>query len=64
MVMAVVLPVALWEKRGAVVGLVADHGMQENDPGCKGDWDVTLRAAGIDSRDEAYGFLYFGVPSA
>ena len=44
--------------------LVADHGMQENDPGCKGDWDVTLRAAGIDSRDEAYGFLYFGVPAA
>jgi len=44
--------------------LVADHGMQENDRGCQGDWDVTLRAAGIDVRDEAYGFLYFGVPSA
>ncbi len=43
--------------------LVADHGMQENDPACKGDWDVTLRAAGIDARDEAYGFLYFGVPA-
>jgi predicted AlkP superfamily pyrophosphatase or phosphodiesterase len=44
--------------------LVADHGMQENDPACNGDWDVALRAAGIDVRDEAYGFLYFGVPPA
>jgi phosphonoacetate hydrolase len=42
--------------------LVADHGMQQNDRECRGDWDVTLRAAGIDVRDEAYGFLYFGVP--
>jgi len=42
--------------------LVADHGMQQNDPACTGDWDVTLREAGIDVRDEAYGFLYFGVP--
>jgi phosphonoacetate hydrolase len=42
--------------------LVADHGMQENDPSCQGDWDVALQAAGIDARDEAYGFLYFGVP--
>jgi predicted AlkP superfamily pyrophosphatase or phosphodiesterase len=44
--------------------LVADHGMQENDPACKGDWDVSLREAGITARDEAYGFLYFGVPPA
>ncbi len=44
--------------------LVADHGMQENDPSCTGDWDVALRDAGIDVRDEAYGFLYFGVPRA
>jgi predicted AlkP superfamily pyrophosphatase or phosphodiesterase len=42
--------------------LVADHGMEENDPTCRGDWDEALRAAGIDARDEAYGFLYFGVP--
>ena len=40
--------------------LVADHGMEENDPACRGDWDVALRAAGIEARDEAYGFLYFG----
>jgi predicted AlkP superfamily pyrophosphatase or phosphodiesterase len=41
--------------------LVADHGMEETDPGCRGDWDVALREAGIDFRDEGYGFLYFGV---
>jgi predicted AlkP superfamily pyrophosphatase or phosphodiesterase len=44
--------------------LVADHGMEQNDPTCQGDWDVALRAAGISARDEAYGFLYFGVPTA
>jgi predicted AlkP superfamily pyrophosphatase or phosphodiesterase len=44
--------------------LVADHGMEENDPTCRGDWDVELRAAGVHARDEAYGFLYFGVPPA
>jgi predicted AlkP superfamily pyrophosphatase or phosphodiesterase len=41
--------------------LVADHGMEETDPGCRGDWDVVLRAAGLTFRDEGYGFLYFGV---
>jgi phosphonoacetate hydrolase len=44
--------------------LVADHGMEQNDPTCRGDWDVALRSAGIEARDEAYGFLYFGVPRA
>jgi phosphonoacetate hydrolase len=43
--------------------LVADHGMEENDPACQGDWDVTLRDAGLNIRDEAYGFLYLGVDS-
>jgi predicted AlkP superfamily pyrophosphatase or phosphodiesterase len=38
--------------------LVADHGMQETDPAVRGDWDVDLRAAGIEFRDEGYGFLY------
>ena len=33
-------------------------------PACRGDWDVALREAGIEARDEAYGFLYFGVPRA
>ncbi len=44
--------------------LVADHGMEQNDPTCRGDWDVALRRAGVEARDEAYGFLYFGVLSA
>jgi predicted AlkP superfamily pyrophosphatase or phosphodiesterase len=44
--------------------LVADHGMEQNDPACRGDWDEALRSAGIAARDEAYGFLYFGVPCA
>ena len=44
--------------------LVADHGMEQNDPACRGDWDVALAGAGIEVRDEAYGFLYFGVPGA
>lgn len=42
--------------------LVADHGMEENDPTVNGDWDVSLRAAGLEFRDEAYSFLYFGEP--
>ena len=33
--------------------LVADHGMEENDPTCRGDWDVSLRDAGLRVRDEA-----------
>jgi predicted AlkP superfamily pyrophosphatase or phosphodiesterase len=40
--------------------LVADHGMEENDPKVRGDWGVELRKAGIEFRDEAYGFLYIG----
>ena len=38
--------------------LVADHGMEENDPTVTGDWDVALRDAGLQFRDEGYGFLY------
>ena len=41
--------------------LVADHGMEENDPAVRGDWDVPLKASGLTFRDEAYGFLYLGV---
>lgn len=44
-----------------VILLTADHGMAGAVPGCTGDWDEELRAAGIPFRDEAYGFLYFGV---
>jgi len=38
--------------------VVADHGMEESDPAVTGDWDVALRAAGVEFRDEAYGFIY------
>ncbi len=41
--------------------LMADHGMEETDPTCRGDWDVALREAGVQARDEAYSFLYLGV---
>lgn len=41
--------------------LVADHGMEENDPAVRGDWDVPLKESGLRFRDEAYGFLYLGV---
>jgi predicted AlkP superfamily pyrophosphatase or phosphodiesterase len=41
--------------------LVADHGMEETDPGCRGDWGAALARAGVPVRDEGYGFLYFGV---
>jgi hypothetical protein len=38
--------------------VVADHGMEESNPEVTGDWGAALRAAGVDFRDEAYGFLY------
>ena len=43
-----------------VILLTADHGSQGAEPGCNGDWDEALRAAGVPFRDEAYGFLYLG----
>ncbi|MBW3646979.1 MAG: alkaline phosphatase family protein [Actinobacteria bacterium] len=54
----------LVEARGltgdTVILLTADHGMQGAEPGCTGDWDSALTAAGVPFRDEAYGFLYLG----
>jgi hypothetical protein len=41
--------------------VVADHGMEESDPAVTGDWGDALRAAGVDFRDEAFGFLYLDV---
>ena len=38
--------------------LVADHGMEETNPGVQGDWDQSLAAAGISFRDEGAGFIY------
>jgi phosphonoacetate hydrolase len=56
----------LVEQRGllddVVVLMTADHGMEGADPGCTGDWDEALHAAGVPFRDEAYGFLYLGTP--
>jgi phosphonoacetate hydrolase len=40
--------------------LTSDHGSQEADPDCLGDWDSALAEAGIEFRDEAYGFVYLG----
>lgn len=40
--------------------LTSDHGSEGADPSCVGDWDEPLRAAGIEFRDEACGFIYLG----
>jgi phosphonoacetate hydrolase len=47
-----------WGSGTTAFALLADHGMEESDPGCKGDFDEALTAVGIPFRDEAYGFLY------
>jgi predicted AlkP superfamily pyrophosphatase or phosphodiesterase len=44
--------------------LLADHGMEQNDPEVTGDWDVALREEGIAFRDEGYGFLYLDESSS
>ena len=46
---------------GTTVIVVADHGMEWNYRDTTGDWGDSLRQAGITFRDEASGFLYFGV---
>ena len=43
------------------VFVVADHGMEETAADVTGDWSEALRAAGIEHRDEASGFIYLGV---
>ncbi len=40
--------------------VLADHGMEQSDPDCKGDFDAALSRAEIPFRDEGYGFLYLG----
>jgi hypothetical protein len=47
-----------WGSGTTAFALLADHGMEESDPTCKGDFDQALTAAGIPFRDEAYGFIY------
>jgi predicted AlkP superfamily pyrophosphatase or phosphodiesterase len=38
--------------------LVADHGMEESNPECTGNWADALDATGLRYRDEGYGFIY------
>jgi predicted AlkP superfamily pyrophosphatase or phosphodiesterase len=57
-VMAAVERAGLFDDTAFV--LVADHGMEENDPSVRGDWGVNLKEAGVTFRDEGYGFLYLG----
>jgi phosphonoacetate hydrolase len=38
--------------------LVADHGMEESDLACTGNWADALDATGLAYRDEGYGFIY------
>jgi phosphonoacetate hydrolase len=40
--------------------LTSDHGSEGADRACVGDWDEPLRDAGLEFRDEAYGFIYLG----
>ena len=40
--------------------LTSDHGSEGADRSCTGDWDEPLRDAGLEFRDEAYGFIYLG----
>jgi phosphonoacetate hydrolase len=47
-----------WGSGETAFVLLADHGMEQTDPDCKGDFDAALEAAGIRFRDEAYGFIY------
>jgi hypothetical protein len=47
-----------WGGGTTAFALLADHGMEESEPDCKGDFDEALDLAGIPYRDEAYGFIY------
>ena len=47
-----------WGGGTTAFALLADHGMEESDPECKGDFDDALMRAGIPFRDEGYGFIY------
>jgi phosphonoacetate hydrolase len=45
---------------GTTVLVLADHGMELNDPEVTADWGTYLGDAGIPFRDEGSGFLYLG----
>ncbi len=38
--------------------VVADHGMEQSDPACTGNWADALDASGVSYRDEGYSFIY------
>ena len=38
--------------------LTADHGMEESNPGCTGNWADALNDTGVAYRDEGYSFIY------
>ncbi len=38
--------------------LTADHGMEETNPDCRGNWADALDASGVSYRDEGYMFIY------
>ena len=38
--------------------LTADHGMEESDPSCTGNWADALDDSGVAYRDEGYSFIY------
>ncbi|MGH2785805.1 MAG: alkaline phosphatase family protein [Actinomycetota bacterium] len=47
-----------WGGGTTAFALLADHGMEDSDPDCTGDFDEALTRAGIPFRDEGYGFVY------
>jgi phosphonoacetate hydrolase len=55
-VLAAVERAGVWDRTAFFV--VADHGMEESDPGTTGSWGPALEATGVAHRDEAYGFVY------
>lgn len=38
--------------------VTADHGMEQSDPTCTGNWADALDASGVPYRDEGYSFIY------
>jgi phosphonoacetate hydrolase len=46
----------VWDQTAFFV--TADHGMQESDPGCTGNWADALDDSGVSYRDEGYSFIY------
>lgn len=58
-VLAAVERAGAWDDTAFFV--VADHGMEETDPGVTGSWAPALASTGIPLRDEAYGFVYLDV---